>query len=247
MKILAVIPARYASTRFPGKPLADILGTSMVMRVYQQVKKVAGVSEVVVATDDERIYNHVKEHNGHVVMTSAAHPSGTDRCFEAYSQMSKDYEVVINVQGDEPFIDPAQIEELISCFNDPEAQIATLKRKIDQPSFITDPNKVKVVTGHHQFALYFSRQAIPFQKDHPVSQWLKHQDYFLHVGLYGYRADILEQITSLPVSSLEKAESLEQLRWLQNGFKIKVAETRHSSHGVDVPEDLKSLLKSFGK
>lgn len=247
MKILGVIPARYASSRFPGKPLVDIMGTSMIMRVYQQAKKCSLLNDVIVATDDERILEHVHAHGGKAVMTSADHQSGTDRCREVLEKNTADFDVVINIQGDEPFIDPAQIEELIQCFNDPQAQIASLIRKIADPGILFNPNKVKAVIDKNHFALYFSRHPIPFQKNLPEDQWLDAQSYFLHVGLYGYRSDVLKQISDLAVSPLEKSESLEQLRWLENGFKIKLSETQHEAIGVDVPEDLKTLLRTFGK
>lgn len=247
MKVIGIIPARYASTRFPGKPLVDIEGTSMIMRVYQQASKTSLLNEVIVATDDKRIFDHVLQHGGKAIMTSADHHSGTDRCLEALQKTGKSFDIVVNIQGDEPFIAPEQIEELIHCFDDAAAEIATLTRRIEDPNMLNDPNKVKAVKSNKDFALYFSRQCIPFQKNIPESDWLKHQSYFLHVGLYGYRSHILHEISQLPVSPLEKSESLEQLRWLENGYKIKIAETKHSSYGVDSPEDLKSLLITFGK
>jgi 3-deoxy-manno-octulosonate cytidylyltransferase (CMP-KDO synthetase) len=246
MKVLGIIPARYDSTRFPGKPLADIFGTSMVMRVYHQATQCKLFHSVVVATDDSRIYDHVIDKGGKAIMTSLEHQSGTDRCLEAMEKTGNDFDIVINIQGDEPFIEPAQIEELISCFNDPTAEIATLKRKIADNGILHDPNKVKVVCDNKNFAIYFSRHPIPFQKNQPSDQWLSHFDYFLHVGLYGYRSKTLKTISHLPVSPLEKAESLEQLRWLENGFKIKITDTQHDSFGVDSPEDLKTLLNTFG-
>lgn len=247
MKILGIIPARFASTRFPGKPLVDIQGKTMIMRVYEQAKKAACLNEVIVATDDERIHQHVIDNGGRSVMTSMEHQSGTDRCYEALQKTEGQFDVVINIQGDEPFIDPGQIDELANCFSDPKAEIATLARKIENTEILFNPNKVKMVKDKDQFALYFSRNPIPFQKNLPQDQWLSHHTYYLHVGLYGYLTSILRIITDLPVSSLEKAESLEQLRWLENGFKIKVAETQHEAFGVDVPEDLKTLLRTFGK
>ncbi|MFN3341056.1 MAG: 3-deoxy-manno-octulosonate cytidylyltransferase [Flavobacteriales bacterium] len=247
MKVIGIIPARYASTRFPGKPLVDIEGTSMIMRVYQQASKTSLLNEVIVATDDKRIFDHVLQHGGKAIMTSVDHQSGTDRCLEALQKTGRSFDIVINIQGDEPFIAPEQIEELIHCFDDSSAEIATLTRRIEDPNMLNDPNKVKAVKSNKGFALYFSRQCIPYQKNIPESDWLMNQAYFLHVGLYGYRSHILHEISQLPVSSLEKSESLEQLRWLENGYKIKIAETKHSSYGVDSPEDLKSLLITFGK
>lgn len=247
MKILGVIPARFASTRFPGKPLVDILGKTMIMRVYEQAKKASCLADVVVATDDERIHQHVIEHGGKSILTSPDHQSGTDRCFEAWKKTDEKFDVIINIQGDEPFIEPAQIEELANCFSDEKAEIATLVKRIENSEILFNPNKVKMVKNNDQFALYFSRHPIPFQKNQPQDQWLTHQPYYLHIGLYGYRASILQEITALPISPLEKAESLEQLRWLENGYRIKVAETQHEAFGVDVPEDLKTLLRTFGK
>jgi 3-deoxy-manno-octulosonate cytidylyltransferase (CMP-KDO synthetase) len=247
MRIIGIIPARYNSSRFPGKPLVDIMGKSMVQRVYEQAKLSSSLHEVLVATDDQRIFDHVKSFGGNVVMTSEHHPSGTDRCYEAYQLFGAKFDVVINVQGDEPFLAPHQIDELASCFQDADAQIATLAQRIKSPDLLFNPNKVKVVRDARNFALYFSRHPLPFQKNLPQDQWLSHFSYYLHVGLYGYRTEILGKLTTLPVSPLEKAESLEQLRWLENGYRIKVADTQHESHGVDVPEDLISLLKTFGK
>lgn len=247
MRAIGIIPARFASTRYPGKPLVDIMGKSMIMRVYEQAKKTKDLVDVFVATDDQRIFDHVMAQGGKAIMTSSSHESGTDRCMEAAEKCGTASDIIINIQGDEPFIDPAQIEELIRCFDDPTADIATLARKIDVPDMLFNPNKVKVVRDAQHFALYFSRHAIPFQKNLPQDQWLAHHDYYLHVGLYGYRSPVLKQISQLAVSPLERAESLEQLRWLENGFKIKVADTQHEAFGIDVPEDLKTLLRTFGK
>lgn len=241
MKYICIIPARYASSRFPGKPLAMIGGKIMIRRVYEQVLKAS--DDVVVATDDERIYNAVKEFGGRVVMTSAAHRSGTDRCREAYTICGSDADVIINVQGDEPFIAPSQIEALKNCFNDPEVEIATLARPFD-PSrgfeALFDPNTPKVVMDDNMNALYFSRSIIPYVRGHEWKEWLDNARFFTHVGLYGYRTAVLDRITRMPQSDLEKAESLEQLRWLQGGCKIRVALTDEPTIGIDTPEDLEN-------
>jgi 3-deoxy-manno-octulosonate cytidylyltransferase (CMP-KDO synthetase) len=240
MNILGIIPARYASTRFPGKPLVDIAGKSMIQRVYEQSKKCVHLSEVIVATDDERIYKHVHDFGGSAIITSPHHQSGTDRCAEVALQHPQ-YDVVINIQGDEPFIDPEQISKLAFCFNDPNTQIATLVKKITSPEELFNTNSPKVLINKFSEAIYFSRSPLPHIRGREQENWLNHFSYFKHIGIYGYRADILQQITKLPVSSLEKAESLEQLRWIENGYKIKVAETELETFAIDTPEDLMNL------
>lgn len=240
-KILAVIPARYASTRFPGKPLVDIGGQSMIQRVYEQVRK-AGLTEVVVATDHDGIFEHVKKFGGNVCLTRADHPSGTDRCYEALTQQPVAYDYVINVQGDEPFIKPEQITLLASLL-DGTTEIATLAKKIDSEATLFNPNIVKVVIANTGKALYFSRSVIPHVRNTPEGSWISTHSFFKHIGMYGYRADVLKQLTQLPVSALEKAESLEQLRWLENGFSIAVAETHAETIGIDTPEDLARALE----
>jgi 3-deoxy-manno-octulosonate cytidylyltransferase (CMP-KDO synthetase) len=243
MTFLGVIPARYASTRFPGKPLVDMLGKPMIQRVYEQV---AGLlDEVIVATDDERIYNAVEAFGGQVVMTSSDHKSGTDRCFEAYTRLNTPYDVIVNIQGDEPFIKPSQIELIKGCFTDPETQIATLVKPFaaeDDFETLFNPNSPKVVINNKQQAVYFSRSVIPYYRGLPHSEWLKNQVYYKHIGLYAYQSKVLEEITSLPQSPLEKAESLEQLRWLENGYKIKTGITHEETIGIDTPEDLEKAL-----
>ncbi len=241
MRILGVIPARYASTRFPAKPLVDIAGKSMIQRVYEQVKKASGISAVVVATDNTIIFDHVKNFGGDVCMTKESHVSGTDRCFEALSIQKDIYDYVINIQGDEPFIQPSQIELLASRL-DGKTEIATLIKAIDNATQLFNPNLVKVVISKLNEALYFSRATIPHLRNIPEAEWLTKHTFYKHIGMYAYRADILQQLTILPVSSLEKAESLEQLRWLENGFKIMVAETTEETVGIDTPEDLKHAL-----
>lgn len=240
MKILGIIPARYASTRFPGKPLVDIAGKSMIQRVYEQAKKCAQLSEVIVATDDNRIFEHVHSFGGRAVMTSSTHQSGTDRCAEV-AEKHPEYDVIINIQGDEPYIDPEQISKLIGCFNDANTQLATLIKKVSNQEELHNTNSPKVIINKNSEAIYFSRSPLPHIRGQEPQNWLQHFTYFKHIGIYGYRADILKQITKLPVSPLEKAESLEQLRWVENGYKIKVAETEIETVAIDTPEDLKKL------
>lgn len=234
MKTIIVIPARYASTRFPGKPLTHIRGMTMIQRVYEQAVKSGAAKKVLVATDDERIFSHVKDFLGEVVMTSAMHKSGTDRCFEALEKIDENFDIVINLQGDEPFIQTEQLHKLISCFSDHNCRIATLVKKIEKKEDVENPNVVKVVKDVNNYALYFSRSTIPFTRENENLP-----TYFKHLGLYAYRAETLKDITSLPPSSLEFAESLEQLRWLESGYKIKVAETELESIAIDTPADLK--------
>jgi 3-deoxy-manno-octulosonate cytidylyltransferase (CMP-KDO synthetase) len=241
MSILGIIPARYASTRFPGKPLVDIGGKSMIQRVYEQAKKCTHLSEVIVATDNERIFNHVTGFGGVAVMTSADHQSGTDRCAEVAAGRPE-YDVIINIQGDEPFIDPEQITKLAFCFNDAGTQIATLVKKVSNEQELFNMNSPKVVINKLSEAVYFSRSPLPHIRGQEQQNWLNYFAYFKHIGIYGYRAEVLQQVTKLPVSSLEKAESLEQLRWIENGYRIKVAETELETFAVDAPEDLQKLI-----
>lgn len=243
MKFIGIIPARYASTRFPGKPLADMKGKYMIQRVYEQACKV--LDRVCVATDDERIFNAVQSFGGQVVMTSERHRSGTDRCFEAYTNLGDGEEVVINIQGDEPFIKPEQIESLIACFDSPQTQIATLVRPFEATEgyeALANPNSPKVVMNERHEALYFSRSIIPYLRGVDPEQWLSRHVYYKHIGMYGYRADVLSEITRLPQSSLELAESLEQLRWLQNGYTVKVGITTQETIGIDTPADLQKAI-----
>jgi len=244
MKILCIIPARFASTRFPGKPLVDIAGKTMIQRVYEQAKKCIHLAEIIVATDDDRIFKHVDDFGGKAVMTSPDHQSGTDRCAEA-AEKYPEYDVIINIQGDEPYIDPEQITKLISCFNDAGTQIATLIKKVSTNEELHNTNSPKVIINKHSEAIYFSRSPLPHIRGQEPQNWLQHFTYFKHVGIYGYRADILKRITKLPVSLLERAESLEQLRWIENGYKIKVAETELETFAIDTPEDLKKII--FGE
>ena len=238
--IIGIIPARYASTRFPGKPLVDIKGKTMIQHVYERAKKSA-LDKVIVATDDQRIFDNVSSCGGEAIMTSPNHPSGTDRCYDALQQLKEDYQYVINIQGDEPLIDPKQIDELIAVL-DGKVELATQMIKVDSHEMLFNNGEVKIVLNENNEALYFSRSVIPFIKNVDEKDWHLHHNYYRHVGMYAYRTDILEWITKLPVSTLEKAESLEQLRWLQNGFKIKCVETNFESHCIDTPEDLQALL-----
>lgn len=240
---IAIIPARYASTRFPGKPLAEIRGKSMIERVYFQARQV--VEEVWVATDDQRIAGEVKRFGGRWTMTSTNHSSGTDRVREALDhaeqQTGKTFPRVVNVQGDEPFMHPGQLQELMDCFADDDTQIATLIKTIDQNRDIFNEHIPKVVTDYQSYALYFSRSPIPFIRNRQKDQWARHFTFMKHIGLYAYRADVLRQITCLAPSSLEIAESLEQNRWIQNGYRIKTATTQHDNYPVDTPEDLEAI------
>ena len=240
--ILGIIPARYGSSRFPGKPLIDILGKTMIQRVYEQAIKAPLLTDVYVATDDERIYNHVQSFGGKVVYTNAEHPSGTDRCFEAFQKIEEDFEYVLNIQGDEPFIDPSQIDLLCEVC-DGLTELATLMIPVDSHEVLFDMGEVKITLNSQMEALYFSRMVIPFIKGKPESEWHKYFNYFRHVGMYAYRVDVLEKITKLNPSSLENAESLEQLRWLENGYKVKCVTTQFDSHCIDTPEDIQKVIR----
>lgn len=242
MNFIGIIPARFASTRFPGKPLALLGGKTVIQRVYEKVADCLDTAYV--ATDDSRIFDHVKSWGGNVVMTSTKHKSGTDRIEEAIEKIGGGHDVIINVQGDEPFIHKSQIEEVCRCFEDADTQIATLgipfKSDIE---VISNPNSPKIVIDNRSFAMYFSRSVIPFIRGKEKGQWASSYPFLKHIGLYAYRRDVLREITSLPQSSLEIAESLEQLRWLQNGYKIKVGITDIETIGIDTPEDLAAAEK----
>jgi len=242
MKILGLIPSRYASTRFHAKSLVDINGKSMIQRVYEQAKKSRSINKVVVATDHKEIFDHVKSFGGDVCMTRENHVSGTDRCFEALALQQETFDYVINVQGDEPFIQPEQIDLLASIL-DGKTEIATLAKSIEKEEELFNSNLVKVVFDLNKEALYFSRSAIPHIRNTEQTEWLRRHKFFKHIGMYAYRRDILEKLTRLPVSSLEKAESLEQLRWLENGFKITVVETLTETFGIDTPDDLQKAIE----
>ncbi len=244
MKFIGIIPARYASTRFPGKPLAMLGGMTVIERVYRRAR--LELDDVAVATDDERIADAVKAFGGVAVMTSAEHRSGTDRVCEAYHRLGSDADVVINIQGDEPFIAQEQIAALKKCFDREGTEIATLVRPFDPArgfDALFNANSPKVVMDNNGDALMFSRSIIPYVRNYPWNEWLDHQQFYTHVGIYAYRVDILDKITKLPQSSLEIAESLEQLRWLQNGYRIATAETTQPTIGIDTPEDLANAEK----
>ncbi len=246
MRFIAIIPARYASTRFPGKPLAEMNGKSMIQRVYEQVKR--SIQDVYVATDDERILEAVECFGGKAIMTSTSHRSGTDRCNEAYNKIGQTFDVVLNIQGDEPFIFPEQIDLLKACFTDDTVEIATLVKPFDQKSELTaleNPSTPKVVLSQKSEAIYFSRSIIPFLRDVDRKDWCTKHVFYKHIGIYGYRTDILNEITQLSPSILEQAESLEQLRWIENGYKIKVGITNHETIGIDTPHDLENAIKQL--
>lgn len=239
MKFVGIIPARYASQRFPGKPLAILGGKPVIQRVYEQVKTV--LDDVYVATDDDRIFKTVESFGGKAVMTSPNHKSGTDRIEEAIEKIGGDFDVVINIQGDEPFIQKSQIEELCRCFDDENTQIATLGMPFTEQqglAALENPNSPKIVVDNNNYAMYFSRSVIPYLRNVPRKNWLTAHQYLKHIGLYAYRREVLAEVTKLPQSSLEIAESLEQLRWLQNGYKIKVGLTTVETVGIDTPADL---------
>ncbi|MCF0188522.1 MAG: 3-deoxy-manno-octulosonate cytidylyltransferase [Bacteroidaceae bacterium] len=236
---LIVIPARYASTRFPGKPLAVLGGKTVIRRVYEQARKV--VADVWVATDDERIFSAVQAFGGNAVMTRADHKSGTDRIEEAVEKIATRHDLIVNIQGDEPFVQPSQIETLIALFDDPQTQIGTLGKPFDTTAgmaAIDNPNSPKIVRDLRGFALYFSRSVIPYVRGEEHDGWHAHHSYLKHLGVYAYRREVLREVTRLPQSPLERAESLEQLRWLENGYRIRVGITDTETIGIDTPDDL---------
>lgn len=235
-KFIAIIPARYASTRFPGKPLAILGGKPVIQRVYEQVTSV--LPHAYVATDDQRIFDTVVKFGGNAVMTRSDHKSGTDRIQEALTKINIDADVVVNIQGDEPFIQQSQIETLCKCFDDEDTQIATLGKPFTTIEAVENPNSPKIVVSNSGYAMYFSRSIIPFVRGVEKQEWINRYPFLKHLGIYAYRKEVLSQITKLPQSSLEIAESLEQLRWLQNGYKIKVGTTSIETVGIDTPEDL---------
>ncbi len=241
MKFIGIIPARYASTRFPGKPLALLGGKPVIQHVYEKVK--ASLEVAYVATDDERIYDAVKGFGGEVVMTRNDHKSGTDRIEEAIEKIGGDWDVVVNVQGDEPFVAKSQLDTICHCFDDENTQIATLGKAFTSMDAVANPNSPKIVVDNKGFAMYFSRSIIPFVRGKEQAEWLQHYPFLKHLGIYAYRKEVLAEVTRLPQSSLELAESLEQLRWLQNGYKIKVGTTDVETVGIDTPEDLERAEK----
>ncbi len=241
MKVLGIIPARYDSSRFPGKPLAIIQGKPMIQHVFEQAQKADQLDEVIVATDDSRIEKTVNDFGGKVMMTKSSHSSGTERCAEV-QHLLKDsgslFDVIINIQGDEPFIDPKQINLVAASFKGEDVHIATLAKKIDNQKELFDANVVKVISNLNGNAIYFSRQTIPYVRGQKTENWLQLFNYYKHIGIYGYQSVILEKIIELRTTYLEESENLEQLRWIENGYTIKVIETDIESYGVDVPEDL---------
>ena len=245
MTFMAIIPARYASTRFQGKPLAVLGGKTVIQRVYEQVNSI--LDEVYVATDDKRIYDCVTGFGGRAVMTREDHKSGTDRIEEAVEKIQSSADVIINVQGDEPFIRPSQIKTLMKLFDTPDTQIGTLGKPFESIEAIENPNSPKIVTDNRGFALYFSRSVIPYIRGKERSEWFGEYPFLKHLGIYAYRREVLKEVTLLPQSSLEKAESLEQLRWLQNGYRIRVGLTDVETVGIDTPEDLKRAEEFLNK
>lgn len=246
MKAIAIIPARYASTRFPGKPLVKIGEKTMIQRVYERCKKSEHLSDAVVATDDQRIADEVEDFGGNVIMTSDQHQSGTDRVAEAARVLDLKDQVVVNVQGDEPFVHLSQIEQLVSLFDDESTQIGTLKTRITEHEELVNNNVVKVVSDKKGKAMYFSRHAIPFNRNLiDTEDWLGQTLYFKHLGIYAFRAQTLLKLSKLKPSSLEKTESLEQLRWMENGYNITIAETPFNATSIDTPADLEEVLKKL--
>lgn len=237
MKFIAIIPARYASTRFPGKPLAVLGGKTVIQRVYEQAVSI--LPEAYVATDDDRIFQAVESFGGRAVMTRADHKSGTDRIEEAAEKIGTDADVIINIQGDEPFVQASQILTLQHLFDAKETQIGTLGKRFDSMDAVMNPNSPKIVCDRRGFALYFSRNVIPYLRGRDVQDWLEHFPYLKHLGIYAYRREVLREVTTLPQSPLEMAESLEQLRWLENGYRIRVGLTDEETVGIDTPDDLR--------
>lgn len=244
MKILGIIPARFASTRFPGKPLIDLAGKTMIQRVYEQAKKASSLNEVVVATDDERIFKAVESFGGKAVFTSDKHQSGTDRCAEVAEKLSG-FDAVINIQGDEPLINPIQIDLVASCFNDEQTQLATLVKIIKTDEELFNFNTPKVIINKNSEAIYFSRQIIPYLKNIEPKDFLQNHTFYKHIGIYGYKTDTLQEIAKLPLGNLESVEMLEQLRWIENGYKIKVALTEHETLAIDSPDDVEKVLAAI--
>ena len=244
MKILGIIPARFASTRFPGKPLIDLAGKTMIQRVYEQAKMALSLTEVVVATDDQRIFDVVELFGGKAIFTSDKHQSGTDRCAEVAEKMGG-FEAVINIQGDEPLINPDQIDLVASCFDNEQTQLATLVKIIKSEEELFNFNTPKVIINKYLEAIYFSRQAIPYLRNIDTKNHIQHHTFYKHVGIYGYKTETLQQIAKLPIGKLEKAEILEQLRWIENGYKIKVSITEHETLAIDSPEDVEKVLEAI--
>lgn len=244
MKAIGIIPARYQSSRFPGKPLVDLLGKTMIQRVYEQAKQSSLLSEVVVATDDERIWNHVRDFGGHAVMTSVEHANGTSRCGEVIEKFPG-YDVVINIQGDEPLVKPEQIDEVLSLFKRPEVEIGTVVKRLHHAADIENENRIKVVLDCAGFAMYFSRSPIPFVQGKNEAHWHEVLPYYKHIGIYAWRTSTLKKILLLEPAEIEKAESLEQLRWLFNGYKIATVETHIETPNIDTPDDVAKVIRAL--
>ena len=242
MKILGIIPARFESSRFPGKPLIDIAGKSMIQRVYEQCQKSSRLDKVIVATDDQRILDHLKTFGGQGIMTSSIHASGTDRCGEV-AEHFPEFDILVNIQGDEPMIDPHQIDLLCSCYDDLNTQIATLVKLIHTNEELVNENTPKVILNKNHQAVYFSRATIPYLRGKKIDNWLSEHAFYKHIGIYAFKRQILSEITKLPVSNLEIAEGLEQLRWIENGYPIQAAITTKESQAIDTPDDLIKVLK----
>jgi len=246
MKVLGIIPSRYESSRFPGKPLIDIKGKTMIQRVYEQAKQSTLINDLIVATDDQRIFEQVKTFRGKVIMTSNKHTSGTERCGEVI-ETYKGYDIIINIQGDEPLVKPEQLDNLLNTFKNSDVEIATLIKKITNIDDVVNPNRIKVVLDHKQNGIYFSRSPIPFVAKHPQNNWLNQTIFWKHIGIYAWRTDVLAQLLKLPKTNLEITESLEQLRWLFYGYNIKTVETKFETPNIDTPEDLKKVLSLLNK
>ncbi len=232
MKIIGIIPSRYGSTRFPGKPLANILGKSMIQRVYEQCKKCSALTDIIVATDDSRIYNHVLDFGGRVMMTSKEHKTGTERCNEIAEQLKEPFDIIVNIQGDEPFIEPSQINEIIKLFENSKTEIATLAKKIENIEIIDDVNTPKAMLDKYGNALNFYRKPLKRSTNF---------NHYKHIGIYAYRKNILKRICQLQESENEKRERLEQLRWLDNNYNIKVGVTNFEAFSIDTPDDLQKI------
>jgi 3-deoxy-manno-octulosonate cytidylyltransferase (CMP-KDO synthetase) len=242
MNVIGVIPARYDSSRFPGKPLVDIGGKSMIQRVYEQCSKSTSLNKLIVATDDQRIADHVKLFGGNVTLTSINHQSGTDRCAEVANNYPE-FDFLINIQGDEPMINPDQIDLLCKCFENPNASIATLVKKISSNEELFNENTPKVILNKNNEAILFSRTAIPFIRGKAKENWIEYYTFYKHIGIYGFKTETLKNLNNLPISALESAEALEQLRWIENGYRIHTAITDKESQAIDTPQDLEKLLK----
>lgn len=239
MSILGIIPSRYASTRFPGKPLAVIEGKTMIQRVYERVSQSEILDKVVVATDHELIFNHVRQFGGEVMMTASSHQTGTERCAETANRLhAQNDDILINIQGDEPFINPGQVSQICNCFSNPGVQIATLVKQITEHEMIADPNVVKAVLNLDHSVMYFSRSPIPYCRGYNQNEWISQTVYFKHIGIYGFRKQVLDELVKLPISQLEKTEELEQLRWLENGWTIYAYMTEFENISIDTPADI---------